>query len=94
MFGLSVRCCAQARKALLPHVELGTDPFQNGILSDIDTVRPVYTLTCPNCGNKIRVPAGPHTLVATPSRRATPSGITIDGKAVHRCKPRASTATR
>ena len=52
MFGLSVRCCAQARKALLPHVELGTDPFQNGILSDIDTVRPVYTLTCPNCAHQ------------------------------------------
>jgi len=45
----------------------------------------VYTLTCPECGAKVKVPSGPHSVVATPAAGATRSGITIDGKSVHRC---------
>jgi len=45
----------------------------------------MYSVTCPNCGNKVDVPAGPHTVVATASQRETPAGISIDGKSVHRC---------
>jgi hypothetical protein len=47
----------------------------------------MYSVTCPNCGGTIKVPAGPHTVVSTPFRRDTPAGISIDGKSVHRCQP-------
>jgi hypothetical protein len=51
----------------------------------IDTVRIVYTLTCPSCGDKVKVPSGPHTVVQTPAPGGKHSGITIDGKSVHHC---------
>jgi len=53
----------------------------------------MYSVTCPICGNKVDVPAGPHTVVSTPSRRDTPAGISIDGKSVHRCKPDVTAST-
>jgi hypothetical protein len=46
----------------------------------------VYALTCPNCGVKVKVPSGPHSVVATPAPGGKHSGITIDGKPVHRCR--------
>lgn len=51
----------------------------------VDTVPSMYTLTCPNCGDKVKIPAGPHTVVQTPAPAGKHSGITIDGKSVHRC---------
>jgi hypothetical protein len=56
-----------------------------GDLRGVDTVTGVYTLTCPACGGKVRVPSGPHSVVATPAAGGKHVGITIDGKAVHRC---------
>jgi hypothetical protein len=50
----------------------------------VDTVLGVYTLTCPNCGGKEKVPFGLHTVVQTPAPRGKLSGITIDGKSVRR----------
>jgi hypothetical protein len=39
-----------------------TDPRNDptAIRSDVDIVRRMYSVTCPNCGNTISVPAGPH----------------------------------
>jgi hypothetical protein len=51
----------------------------------VDTVPSVYTLTCPNCGGKVKVPSGPHTVVQTPGPSGKHLGITIDGKSVHQC---------
>jgi hypothetical protein len=45
----------------------------------------VYELTCPNCGTKVKVPSGPHSVVPTPAAGGKSSGITIDGKSAHRC---------
>ncbi len=45
----------------------------------------VYTLTCPNCGGKVKVPSGPHVVVPTQARAGKHAGINVDGKAVHRC---------
>jgi hypothetical protein len=45
----------------------------------------VYTLTCPECGSKVKVPSGQHSVVATPAAGGKHAGITIDGKSVHRC---------
>jgi hypothetical protein len=53
--------------------------------SGLDTVTAVYTLTCPVCGVEVRVPSGPHSVVATPAAGGKHAGITIDGKAAHRC---------
>ena len=54
----------------------------------------VYTLTCPNCGAKVKVPSGPHTVVQTPAPAGERVGITIDGKSVHRCGSVAGPALR
>jgi hypothetical protein len=51
----------------------------------VDTVPLVYTFTCPNCGSKVKVRSGPHSVVPTPAAGGKQAGITIDGKAVHRC---------
>jgi hypothetical protein len=45
----------------------------------------VHMLTCPNCGSKVKVPSGHHSVVSTPAANGTHAGITIDGKSVHRC---------
>jgi hypothetical protein len=55
-------------------------------VAHVDTVVGVYALTCPNCGAKVKVPSGPHSVVATPAPGGKHSGITIDGKPVHRCR--------
>ena len=46
----------------------------------------MYELTCPNCGSKVKVASGPHSVVATPAAGGKHAGITIDGKPVHRCE--------
>jgi hypothetical protein len=51
----------------------------------IDNLPHVYTFTCPNCGAKVKVPVGHRIVVPTPSRGGKRTGITIDGKPVHRC---------
>jgi hypothetical protein len=48
-------------------------------------VRNVYTLTCPNCGGKVRVPDGHHVVAQTQTSGGQHAGIAIDGKSVHRC---------
>jgi hypothetical protein len=58
---------------------------QRHVESRIDTVSAVYELTCPNCGTKVKVPSGPHSVVPTPAADGTSTGITIDGKSAHRC---------
>jgi hypothetical protein len=52
---------------------------------EVGTVQAVYTLTCPNCGAKVKVPSGTHTVVETPAAAGAHAGITIDGKSAHRC---------
>ena len=62
------------------------DPRLTAPGHEVDTVRDVYVLTCPNCGDKLKVPSGPHSVVQTPAPGGKHSGITIDGKSVHRCR--------
>jgi hypothetical protein len=45
----------------------------------------MYALRCPNCGRKVAVPRGAHTVVETQTLGGKHVGITIDGKPVHRC---------
>ncbi len=45
----------------------------------------MYSVTCPNCGEKVDVPSGHHVVVATQASRFTHAGITVDGRDVHAC---------
>jgi hypothetical protein len=45
----------------------------------------VHALICPNCGESVKVPDGHHVIAQTQTTSGQHAGITIDGKAVHRC---------
>ena len=50
------------------------------------TVAAVSTLTCPGCGEKVKVPSGHHVVTALHTNAGKPTRITIDGKALHSCR--------
>ena len=82
---ICLRLLLRYTAAAAPIAPTSSSATARGISRVVDTVPRVYTLTCPECGAKVKVPSGPHSVVATPAAGATRSGITIDGKSVHRC---------
>ena len=51
----------------------------------LGTVRRMSELRCPSCGVKVDVPPGHHIVAEIRARGGKTVGISIDGKAAHRC---------
>jgi hypothetical protein len=52
----------------------------------------VSALTCPNCGEKVKLPPGHHVVAALQTHAGKRTRITIDGKALHSCSTDAQPA--